>query len=587
MLVTAKYVKSRTDTFVDDKALETYEDYKEQFQALSHSTSIDKSAAPKALELFSQMMDQYLEDEDEHYKAKQKNKEDEKQSLRPTTEIYNLVLNTLAYSRTNHYQGALRAESILESMENASEEYLEEIGAPPNVISYIAVMDGFIHRKQPQKVNEIFLRLKQRHEETTSEHLKPNTSVYNRMIKAYMVNADRDKSAPRKVEAIYKEMVTENIPPNSKTFAQRILTHCYANSPRTQTYPVCVKAQEIFDSMLELYNKDQLEQLKPNTLVYNALIRSYAQSAREKKDHRNKKNDDVQDEIIENAPSKAESILSEMIKHYQNGDESVAPDGASFINAMNAWSKSNSIQSAPKVMKLLDMMIELHEKDGNANAKPTVQVYNAVLNTISRSKEEGDGDKEDNAGKAQKAKELLSQLRNSEEPEMKPNLRSYNLVMSACAFSRCSTSTSRASTKAKANVCKIAIETFNELRSDNSSVDDISGPLKPDHITYGMFLKVCGKFMPKTKRHTLDDDDDDDDMDSSTPGVSSNKRENVIENIFRKCCADGMVNEFVISEFSKAASKDLRMKMLGTYDVRGMKMKDLGLPVEWSKNAVE
>ena len=541
-----------------------YDEYKEKLQALAFLSSMDPSASKKAQDTFSEMFEFYCMDEDGKY-----------DDLRPTTEIYNLVLNALAYSRQNNYEGAIQAEKILSTMENTSDEYLEEIGSPPDVESYIAVMDGFINRKEPAKVEKIFQRLKDRYLEQIQlddndnqvSSLKPNVSAYNRMIKAWMVNAYQDKRAIKKVETIYEEMIQQNVKPNTKTFTQRILTYTYSKKIHKRSINLAEKAQEIYEELENLNNNggENDVNLKPNTSVMNAVIRAYAQSS-----SNNSKNRSINSHI------KAETMLHHMILGYNNGDDTVSPDAASFINTINAWSKVNKIGSFEKALELLNIMSNLYLKTGNTNLKPTIKVYNAVLNCIARSKEShsSNNDKVENLSKAQLAQGILNKLQNSDDEDIKPNLRSYNLVMSACAFSYCNNNDDSSSVKQKAKICKIAIQTFNDLRSASTNNETGEKLFSPDYVTYGMFLKVCGRFMPRNTDHEQGHIN------------SISKRDRIVENLFRKCSDEGMVDTFVMTEFKKVASVEVIKKMLGSLDAENDKtLSDLGIPYEWSRNA--
>lgn len=80
-----------------------------------------------------------------------------------------------------------------------------------------------------------------------------------------------------------------------------------------------------------------------------------------------------------------------------------------------------------------------------------------------------------------------------------------------------------------------------------------SDDMKPDQVTYGMFLRSCA-LMEKNE-----------------------KRDKVIENVFKQCCEDGLLGEFALKEFLKAGSKNLRRLIQG---VGGGSR----IPRAWKKN---
>ena len=71
-----------------------------------------------------------------------------------------------------------------------------------------------------------------------------------------------------------------------------------------------------------------------------------------------------------------------------------------------------------------------------------------------------------------------------------------------------------------------------------------------------MFLKACANLMP-----------------------ASPKRDSVVGSVFRNCCDEGLVNDFVLKELDRAGSKALQLELLG-----GLLVDDVKLPNEWSRN---
>jgi len=534
-----------------------FQDYKEELMQLAQiSRNGDPNTPKQAMEVFSQMMEQFCDDEeamDDDYEYSI-NDDQKIESLRPTTEIYNLVLQSLVSSPFKNYECTLQAIDILTQMEEASEDYLEELGARPNLQSYQFVMDGLISRRSPEQAEEIFQRLVKYslNEESKSEFdeddedielqkINPHCrSVYHRRMKAWVsVSNSLRKKVYLSVETIYQEMMKHNIRPTAKTFSLRILALSYTYPRPSRSLNIVTMAEEIYQEMLDLYQNEGYETCQPNLAVQNALLQIYAHHS-----STSKTNED-------SSSLKAVALLQPMIQDFRNNldSNSTVLNAASFIHTINAMNQKNAKQAqiiaSEKAISLLRMMMKLYTSTKKAEIKPNSKVYNAVLNTISRSQEQSD---ENGKTKAKLAQDLLKEMElfstsNEKDNFIVPNLRSYNLVMSACAFSKFSTKDQNA------QVCQIAMETFQACPD-------------PDSITYGMFLKTCGKLMPS----------------------KNTKTSTVIQNIFHKCCQDGLLNDFVLSAFSKASSKEVRVDILGLEDVRQMKLSDLDIPTKWSQN---
>eukprot|EP00978_Attheya_sp_CCMP212_P007616 scaffold17658_cov54-Attheya_sp.AAC.2 len=90
---------------------------------------------------------------------------------------------------------------------------------------------------------------------------------------------------------------------------------------------------------------------------------------------------------------------------------------------------------------------------------------------------------------------------------------------------------------------------MNEIR-DHPTLD-------PNHVSYGMFLKACANLLPP----------------------SNDKRDAVVENVFRKCAKDGHVHDFVLESLREAASPRLIKTLLG-----GNLAEDIQIPIEWTRN---
>lgn len=385
-----------------------------------------------------------------------------------------------------------------------------------------------------------------------------------RRLKAWRVAGDGPRSSHKnavQADQIFEEMIEmynngDNfVKPNAKTFA--MIIHSWVNS---ESKVACDKAQEYYDLMLDMYQQE-LENhdnetsfvgtLKPNRYVMNALLKAYNFRSKSK---------------MEYAALSANSILDEMIEGLKNGDTDMCPNGASFISCINAWGKTKREEVGVKSEEIFTKMIDLYNdavnkkissgESGNKenemiinNLKPNINVCNSVLYSISRAR---DGDK------AQRAYQFLQQIKDLDESlSIKPNLRTYNLVLDACAY----THGSFASHESKKIAYEVAIRTFHELNTISRSTDGTKNDAKlvPNHITYGMFLRACQKLMPRNEQ-----------------------REQLVERVFRKACKDGMCNDFVLSEFQKVASNDLFCNILGITEMP--EDFDINVPVEWSQN---
>ena len=87
----------------------------------------------------------------------------------------------------------------------------------------------------------------------------------------------------------------------------------------------------------------------------------------------------------------------------------------------------------------------------------------------------------------------------------------------------------------------------------------LSDYLKPTHVSYGTFLKAIKKMMPE-----------------------SEVRDDLAKGLFRKCCQDGLVSDFVLSEMAGICTADMYQSLLS-----GVTNDYGNLPMSWSANVRE
>lgn len=444
-------------------------------------------------------------------------------SLEPTTEIYNLLIE--AYAENSRPNAMEMAEKILDRMESSSagetgdgdgDESEAVVGTMPlpDINTYIAVLKGYANRAQPMAADATFRRLYDRFMTTGDKGLMPTTEAYNQLIRAWMKSSTR--SAASVTEDLLNEMIDANddaVMPNVETFAR--VMNCHTQASKGKDAPANV--QRLMDQMQDLYESG-IETLKPNAEVYNVKVKSLAVLG------------------VPDGAVRAVDTLQWMVNEYRKGNEDLCPTRATFIAAINAQTSNKGKRAAQESEGLFAMMQSLAKEFKNDELLPNVRVYNALIRCWARSKERN---------KAERTCQLLEKMKKESElrgdDELTPNLQTYNGVLNACSFP------SRGnSIEEKYAAFRIAVQTLNELRASENC--------EPNHVSYGTFLRSCGNLMPP-----------------------SPKRDAVVGNIFRKCCEEGLVSEFVMDSVSHAASENLKSTLFE--DVVGGK-----LPRKWSCN---
>jgi len=442
-------------------------------------------------------------------------------SLEPTTEIYNLLIEAYAESsRTNAIETAemilkqMESSAAAETDENDESEAASATMPQPDIGTYTAVLKGYANRAQPMAADAIFRRLYDRFMATGDRKLMPTTEAYNQLIRAWMKSGTR--SAASVTEDLLNEMIDANdnvVMPNTETFAR--VMNCHAQASMGKDAPVNV--QRLMDQLQDLYESG-FEALKPNTELYNAKIKSLAVQG-------------VPDGAIRSVDT-----LQWLVNECREGNKDLSPSRATFIAAINVQTTNGGKWAAQEAEKLFALMRNLAKEFKDDELLPNVRVYNALIRCWARSRERD---------KAKRTRQLLeTMVKESEltgDDELTPNLQTYNGVLNACSFP------SRGSSiEEKYAAFRIAVQTLNELQASEGC--------EPNHVSYGTFLRSCGNLMPP-----------------------SPKRDAVVGNIFRKCCEEGLVSQFVMDSASRSASENLQSTLFE--DCVGGK-----LPMKWSRN---
>lgn len=104
-----------------------------------------------------------------------------------------------------------------------------------------------------------------------------------------------------------------------------------------------------------------------DTQCYNILIKAIGQTP-----------------SIKNGPVQAEELLYEMMDAFQDGNDALRPNRATFVNVNNSFRASNDPTASDKVEKLLELQEGMSEGRDD-DLKPDVHAYNAVIGVIALS----------------------------------------------------------------------------------------------------------------------------------------------------------------------------------------------------------
>lgn len=499
-------------TYSQEELLAKKEQWMKDLARLSRSSARDDSAIDKALSIFDEMFELYVRTEES--------------TVWPNTEVYNLLIETHAYSKA--YDSAERAEALLDRMEDPENDFV----ARPNFATYVNVLDAWAMKENPAKARNVIDRLEMKYKETKNEELRPSVEIYNKMIKAYGIVNSFEQA-----EEIFRTLLDMEdgspLKANYKSWIQ--IMKAYAAEPVGRK-----KTQALFKEMVSAYRAGE-EEYKPKAEAFNCLLRAIAHKP--------------------TGAEETETLLFKMIEKFRTGDENARPNSESFRLVIQAQLKrKNSIGA--KIEQLLEIQEGLYENYPVAELLPDRYTFSKALSVISRCKD---------IKKAKRAQRIFEMMKSHTEDGQGPLVRDYQSVISACAYTN-------DTPEGNMEAFQIAVDTFNELRNEakklkqkkleaneNDTTTNAAAASTATATTlsltsgcYAMFLKSCANLMPSN---------------------NNPKRDMVVDSVFQQCCSEGLVNDFVLNQFERAASESLQLERLG-----GFLDDDVRLPLEWSMN---
>lgn len=211
---------------------------------------------------------------------------------------------------------------------------------------------------------------------------------------------------------------------------------------------------------------------------------------------------------------------------------------------LNAWANNAQNGGAQRAQDILDHAESLTlEQRGFAHS---IIGYNILIKAWGRS---GSSDS------VQRAEQLLKRLedqRHIATYNIRPDITTYSSVINCCAYYT-------GDSDGREAAFQVALRTFH-------SIEEIG--ISPNHITYGTMFKAISKLTPMDK-----------------------KRAALVQRLFQKCCEEGQVDAFVVSQIRAASDSDLFQKLVNSghsqLPAKDNKKILSVLPRKWKKNVAE
>ena len=414
--------------------------------------------------------------------------------LKPTTTIYNAVLNALSRAATaspkNRLRYVRRAEQYLAEMHQRTTVQGER-DVQPNVRTYAAVLRCWAMSGVPdaaenaQRVLDEMVRLHQQ----GKTHVRPNYVCYTTVMGAW--RDSRKPQALTKMESLLQYMEDEYTKTQQADIRPNTISYVVAidGIVKRKDSKSAQRAQSIVDRMMTLYEQG-LGHVRPTRLVFNALLHAWSKSPQP------------------TAAERAEEIFQWMEEQHRAGDVLLGPDEVSLGCVLNAWANqaATNVAAPQRAQQIFDHMQSLTLEQRGFHI--SIMTPNIVIKAIARSK---------HVRSVEMAEQILLQLEQeyqSGQSLLRPDVTTYSSVINCCAYYK--------HAQGKTNALQVALRTFGklcQLESSSSSSGD-----GPNNISYGTLFKAIGQLMPL-----------------------GTERTEMVQSLFDKCCEQGFVDAFVLS----------------------------------------
>ena len=440
--------------------------------------------------------------------------------LRPNASSFTSLLD--AYAQKGDWESVSRAERIFnEILDQYLQEGVKEI--EPNIATWSIVLRAWgklskLNKRAPERADKLMRRLEVLYEDGKTS-FGPDIIVYISVLNAWAFS--KTIEGPRKAQEILYEMYEkymdgdDTMKPTAKSIC--VVIEAWIKSALPDAMENAEKVLDTFEDYLTSMLNDDVSMNKEVSDVYKMMLFGWA------------KNED---------PEQAQNYLMDMIENHMK------VDSFCFDRVIEANTKLNDAGAMERSQELFELMEERRQK---GLLKPNERVYTSFIRAMTK------GRVPNMAYKSQVLLERMKELhRMGDNMEIEPSAFTFNAVLIACAET--ANTKEDSSQQACMDAFKVAVRTFNELRSLASRHDELQGP---DHVSFANMIR-CANLLP-----------------------GGEQKDALVKSTFQLCCKSGLFNSFVLRDLLMVASEDLWRELLHCPTEAEVDLEQL--PVSWRR----
>jgi pentatricopeptide repeat protein len=272
-----------------------------------------------------------------------------KESIRPTTVTYSIVMK--AHSKVGNVR---RVEELLGEM---MDEYLQTKNPDirPDVTAFNILLLALARSQDDDAVPRIQSMI-QRMEDITNKGiwgenvcLEPTVATYNCLLQALARSKRRGAGEECERLIVDKMIPNQHLTPDMQSWTS--LVHAYANAGKAE------HAERILERVCEKYYQQDTAMSRPTVQLITTVMTAWAKSE------------------TSEAPEMARRLLDRMTRLSEADDLSGSIDVVCYNTLLDAWSKSGRSDSGPRCLEILQAM------EDNGITPDTIS-FNTTLNAL-------------------------------------------------------------------------------------------------------------------------------------------------------------------------------------------------------------
>jgi len=322
------------------------------------------------------------------------------------------ILSAEKWSRTDELSTTSSAKTVEQLLIRMEAQGLGN----PNQWMMTPILDSLSRQGSAKKILHLLEWMEGMHQSNGWQDIRPNRINVNTMLSAMARANNFNESESMKMNAsqileemkkMYDDGGNEDIRPDILTYNSVLYAiakeKASINRTARSSQHESDKVRRVEMLLKRMEEGKEGDTIKPDIFSYNAVLTAYMES------------------MESEAATKARKLLQHMT------DRGIEPDLKSYTICINVLGKSTKKGAACEAQELLETL-EQRYKDGCEHLKPDLRCYNSVIHAWTKSNEKGS---------FECATQILNNIEtlysSGERPDLKPDVFSYSMLISALA----------------------------------------------------------------------------------------------------------------------------------------------------------